>query len=327
MTKILDCTIRDGGHLNGWNFSDECVKASYFAAIEAGIDYFEIGYRYKKPKSEWGKFATCDDNYLLSLFSPDKKCPVSIMINADKCTSEEFNECNPNLTPISIVRVATYPSTLDKALKLCEELKIKGYNLFLNLMAISEYKSSDFEILEKWENKNIIEAIYFADSFGAFLPDDVEKYYKKLKTLKFKNISFHAHNNLQLAFANCIKALELNLYSIDVSAFGMGRSAGNLPAEIITGYLNKNNPKYTPVPYIDLIEKFYLNMHKETPWGYGVNSLMAGLKNIHPYYINALCDNKDFSAEEIWETSDLMKKFAPISFNKESMEKILIKKY
>ena len=78
MTKLLDCTIRDGGHLNGWNFTDECVRASYYAAVKAGVDYFEIGYRFQNPKPEWGKFATCDDKHLLSLFTPNEKCRISL---------------------------------------------------------------------------------------------------------------------------------------------------------------------------------------------------------------------------------------------------------
>ena len=75
MTKLLDCTIRDGGHLNGWNFEPECVRASYYAAVKAGADIFEIGYRFKTPKPEWGLFAKCNDDMLLNLiteeYSPD----------------------------------------------------------------------------------------------------------------------------------------------------------------------------------------------------------------------------------------------------------------
>ena len=42
--KVVDCTIRDGGLMNKWQFSDEFVKAVYDGLVEAGVDYMEIGY-------------------------------------------------------------------------------------------------------------------------------------------------------------------------------------------------------------------------------------------------------------------------------------------
>ncbi len=328
MTKLLDCTIRDGGHLNGWNFSDDCVRASYFAAVKAGADYFEIGYRFEHPKSEWGKFAKCDDDYIFKLFEPNEKCKLSVMIDAGKSTLDDFRECKSNLTPISLVRVATYPQKLDIAFKLVEGLKEKGYEVFLNLMAISEFREEDFEKIRNWKNKNLTDAVCFADSFGSFVPDDILKYQKILKKLGFKNICFHSHNNLQLAFANSIRAIGEKFYCIDASIYGMGRGSGNLPAEIITGYLSKiGHKEYNPVAYIDVIERFYLKLSKETPWGYRIQSLIGGLKNIHPYYVDELYEKKSFTINEIWTASDLLKKNAPISFNVDSLNNILSDKF
>lgn len=105
-------------------------------------------------------------------------------------------------------------------------------------------KFEDYELLKNWKNKDILTSIYFADSFGAFMPDDVERIYKKLQDCGFENISFHAHNNLQLAFTNTIKAIELGAYSVDATAFGMGRGGGNLPIELLLKYLGKDYSYY-----------------------------------------------------------------------------------
>lgn len=328
MTKILDCTIRDGGHLNGWNFSEACVRASYFAAVKAGADYFEIGYRFETPQPGWGNFAKCDDDYIFTLFEPNEKCKLSVMIDAGKSTLDDFRECKPDLTPISLVRVATYPQKLDIAFELAEGLKAKGYEVFLNLMAISEYKEEHFNQIKNWGNKNLIDAVCFADSFGSFIPDDILKYQKILKDIGFKNICFHSHNNLQLAFANSIKALDVGFYCIDASIYGMGRGSGNLPIEIMTGYLNKTGHKeYNPVAYIDVIERFYLELSKETPWGYRIQSLIGGLKNIHPYYVNELYEKKSFTINEIWNAAGLVKKNAPISFSADNLNNVLSDKF
>ncbi|GAG45374.1 unnamed protein product, partial [marine sediment metagenome] len=44
-TKILDCTIRDGGYLNNWKFSKQLVKDLYRAVSKSGVDLIEIGFR------------------------------------------------------------------------------------------------------------------------------------------------------------------------------------------------------------------------------------------------------------------------------------------
>ena len=328
MVKLLDCTIRDGGHLNGWNFTKECVKASYYAAVKAGTDIFELGYRFENPKPEWGEFARCDDDFLMSFLEKNDKCKISVMIDAGKCSPDNFQNCTPSKTLIDIVRVATYPQKLDIAFELAESLKLKGYEVIMNFMAISEYKEEHFDKIKNWKNKNVLTAVCFADSFGAFIPKDVKYYGDKLRSLGFKNICFHSHNNLQLAFANSLKAIEDGFYCIDASIYGMGRGSGNLPAEIITGYLNKSGEKkYSPVAYIDVIERFYLEHSKKTPWGYRIQSLIGGLNNIHPYYVNELFDKKCFTINEIWTAAGLIKQYAPISFNTDELNAVLSDKF
>ncbi len=195
-------------------------------------------------------------------------------------------------------------------------------------MAISEYKETDFEKIKKWEHKSVVDTVCFADSFGSFVPRDIDKFYNLLKNLGFKNVSFHSHNNLQLAFANSLRAMELGAYSIDASIYGMGRGSGNLPAEVVTGYLSKIGfTKYNPVAYIDVIERYYLNLSKKTPWGYRIQSLIGGLKNIHPYYVNSLFDKKFFTINEIWTAADLVKNFAPISFSADNLNNVLSDKF
>ena len=86
-----------------------------------------------------------------------------------------------------------------------------------------------------------------------------------------------AHNNLQLAFTNTIKAIELGAYSVDATAFGMGRGGGNLPIELLLKYLGKDYSYY-----VELIKKYYVDLYKKYGWGYSYNALVGGLQNIHP---------------------------------------------
>jgi len=248
MVKVLDCTLRDGGHINNWKFSDDCIKATISAAQNSKIDYVEVGYKMPEClKASNGNFV--------------------VMVDAK------------NLQPVSkiadYVRVACYPEQIKIAVSAVEDYKKQGFGVFLHLMTADKFE--DWDILKTWQNKDIMESIYFADSFGSFMPSDVEYIYKKLQDCGFEKISFHAHNNLQLAFANTIKAIELGAYSVDGSVFGMGRGGGNLPIELLLRYLDKDNKKY-----LELIEKYFIDIYEKFNWGYSLNSLISGLNNVHP---------------------------------------------
>lgn len=322
--KIIDCTIRDGGLLNNWCFSDAVVKASYFAAERAGVDYFEIGYKNDPAKEGLGVYGYCDNKTISNLFSGSPKLKLLCMIDAGKYTGYDIcDRANP-ANPFSGIRVASYPHEVELAVKLIEMLSTKGYEVFLQLMSVSEWKDDDFKVLNNWENKNILEAVYFADSFGSFIPSDIPYFVEKLRSLGFKAIGFHPHNNLQMAFANALQAIQSGATYVDATIYGMGRGSGNLPIEIILSYFYKNGQKkYNAVPYLDVIERFYINLMKEYQWGYSLKSLFGGIKNIHPYYIAELFKQGFYTVDEIWNLLDSIKNTCSISFSRDDLKNTL----
>lgn len=252
MTKILDCTLRDGGHINNWDFSDICVRETLHACENSGVEYFEAGYTMPQ----------CIEN---------ANVKIVIMVDAKNiCSVSKKADC---------VRLACYPHQISIALDALEEYKSQGFEVFLHLMTADKFE--DYALLKNWKNKDILTSIYFADSFGAFMPADVERIYKKLQDCGFENISFHAHNNLQLAFTNTIKAIELGAYSVDATVFGMGRGGGNLPIELLLKYLGKDYSHY-----LELIRRYYIDLYDKYGWGYSYNALVGGLQNIHPSQVS-----------------------------------------
>jgi 4-hydroxy 2-oxovalerate aldolase len=322
--KILDCTLRDGGHLNHWKFPLQCGKSSYFAAIKSGVDFFEVGYRFPNSTKNLGDFGYCTDEFIKNNFPLVDKCKLTIMIDAGKGDIGMVPDYSPNLTPVRAIRIAAYPYQYDIAFQLIENYKQKGYEVFLNLMAASEINKEQMDQLKSWKNKDLLNAVYFADSFGSFLPKDIPEYYEKLKSLGFRTIGYHAHNNLQLAFANTLKAIEIGIEYIDASIYGMGRGGGNLPIEVLLGYLEKSgNKKYNTVAYLDVIERFYLSYFKELDWGYNLKSYLSGIKNIHPYYVDELMKRKGYTIEEQWDIFTMVANKCPISFSVEKMNEAL----
>ena len=257
---ILDCTIRDGGHLCEWNFSKNFVDEVYDAACKSGVDFFEIGYRmHSKSK---GLYSVCPDEIL-----PSGESKIVVMVNVSDFDVNDFADNGKYF-----VRVACHYDEVDKGIIACEQLKEKGYGVFLHIMNIDMFEY--YSLIKNWQNKDIIESLYFADSYGSLTPDKIEMYFNKLRDAGYERISFHGHNNIQLAYANSLKALELGAYSVDGTAYGMGRGGGNLPIELLLG----DNNGY----YVELIKKYFVDLKDKYKWGYNLNSMETGIKNVHP---------------------------------------------
>jgi 4-hydroxy 2-oxovalerate aldolase len=224
--KILDCTVRDGGHTNGWNFTDEFVNEAYQKAILAGVDYFEIGYRFHETEPGWGKWARCE-----VLPAQDPRCKFSVMAHCTKSTPDDFTD------PSYIVRVATPLEKLEKAFDFVQNLLEKGYVTFLNLMEAPKLNENHLTLLKNWDKKDV--PLGLADSFGQMNPDDVERLYHQLRGAGFNKICFHAHNDNGLALENTLKAVELGFYCVDASQNGLGRGAGNIALENLLLNWNK----------------------------------------------------------------------------------------
>jgi 4-hydroxy 2-oxovalerate aldolase len=323
-TKIIDCTIRDGGHLNKWQFEDDLVRSAYFAAQKGRVDYFEIGYKNDSSKPGLGRYGYCDERHISSLFKSSEDCKLLFMLDAGKYTGYEIPDRDKSKTPFSGIRVAAYPYEASIAVDILEKLHSKGYEVFLNLMASAEWSDKDLAILKRWRNNYILKAIYFADSFGAYGPAEISAFIIKLKRLGFRHIGFHAHNNLQMAFANTMHAIKEGAEYVDASIYGMGRGSGNLPIETLVSYLNKlGRKKYNVVPYLDVIERFFLPLFEKHRWGYSLRSLLGGISNIHPYYVDELFNARNYTIEEIWNIMETIKTKCPISFSVEKLKSAL----
>ena len=90
--KILDCSIRDGGLINKWRFSDELVKATYQADCAAGVDYMEIGYRASKSQFDpkvFGKWRFCDEEDVKRVLDGARQGPTKLACMVDIGRVEE----------------------------------------------------------------------------------------------------------------------------------------------------------------------------------------------------------------------------------------------
>lgn len=281
--KVLDCTIRDGGLMNNWQFSDEFVKAVYTACVEGGIDYMEIGYKSSESafsRKEVGAWKFCDEKDLKRVVG-DNQTSLKLSAMADIGRIEPNDIAPASESLLDMIRVAAYVNQMDKAIWLAEHCMDKGYEVTINLMAVSNVMERDIEEALNDVAKSKVPIFYLVDSFGSMYCEQIELLVKKYqKHLPDKTIGVHMHNNMQLAFSNTVTGIIHNCNMLDATIMGIGRGAGNCPVEILLSFLK--NPKYRLKPILKVIQEYMLDMQKEIDWGYHIPYMITGAMNHHP---------------------------------------------
>lgn len=299
--KILDCTLRDGGYYNKWDF-DKNIYKKYFENIKKSrIDAIEIGFRSYPGNSYLGPFAYSTDLFLNR--NNIKHNRLAVMLNASdliKAKKKDYNYFfdKKKKSPVKIIRIACHLNEYSQIKKIVNTIKKNGYKIHLNLMQISEYSD---EVLNNFFNsldKKNIDVFYFADSFGNLDPKKVTKICKLIKINWSKEFGIHSHDNKGLALNNCIEAYKNGATWFDGTIQGMGRGAGNVTTENLYKYFNKKQNKYLPKKIKDLSLQFK-KLKKKYKWGKSELYKFAADKSIHPTYVQNFLDIKNLSAEDI----------------------------
>ena len=239
MVKILDTTLRDGSYVVDFQFSQQDTYNISEALESVGIDYIEIGhglglgaYRIDKYKS------LCNDREYLEAIKKRKsntKYGVFFIPGigdfADIDLAAEKN--------IDFIRIGTNISETENGYVYIEYAKSKGLEVFANFMKSYAVSPKEFAQKVKDSLKNGADYIYLVDSAGGMLPNDVKSYILEAKSICDCKLGFHGHNNLTLAIANSLVAIECGATIIDTSLQGIGRDGGNASTEVLLSILIK----------------------------------------------------------------------------------------
>lgn len=285
--KVLDATLRDGGLVNDFYFSDDFVKALYQANIKAGVDYMEFGYKAAKDMfdvDKFGKWKFCDDEDIRDIVGEnDTHLKIAVMADVGRCNYK--TDIHPkNESPIDLVRVATYIHTMPAAADMIEDAAAKGYETTCNIMAISQAQENDVRTALEIIGQTPVDTFYVVDSYGSLYPEQIARIsdlYLDVAAKYGKKVGIHAHNNQQMAFANTIEAVGDGVDWLDATYLGMGRGAGNCAMEMLLGFLK--NPKYNVYHAYKFVEDYMQKLRDDgIVWGYDLQYLMTGLLNQHP---------------------------------------------
>ncbi|UCH80183.1 MAG: aldolase catalytic domain-containing protein [Nitrospiraceae bacterium] len=292
--KVIDCSVRDGGLMNKWQFDDAFVCKVYNALTEAGVDYMEIGYLSSESafsRDDVGPWKFCAEEDIKRIIGDkEKKIKLSAMADIGRIDYDDIPQKSES--SLDMIRVACYAHQVDAAIDLAHHCIGKGYETTINVMAVSTVGLRELnEALDDLSKCNV-PIIYLVDSFGSFYSEDIETLAKKyMERLQGKEIGIHCHNNQQLAFANTISAIISGINYLDGSLYGIGRGAGNCPLELLISFLK--NPKFKVRPLIEAIEAEILPWAEKIDWGYYIPYMITGTMNQHPRTAMAHMDSED----------------------------------
>ena len=324
---ILDCTLRDGGYVNSFDFGEKGIKRIIKKLTGGGIDIIECGFLMNKPYD--ANKTIFNDVALISRFMPSEKKGDSMyvaMIALGDIPIEMIEERKDGY--IDGIRVTFHKHQIKEALDFIKKIKNKGYKVFIQPVGTTSYTDEELLDLVKMANEIMPFAFYLVDTLSILYKDSILHMFNLVDKHLDKSIKigYHSHNNLQLAFSNAQELIDLNAdrdIILDASVFGMGRGAGNLCTELIIDYINKSGKNYyNIVPILDLLDGEISINYGKTPWGYNTPYYLASTHKCHPNYASYLLNMQTISARDINAILNSIPVDKRDLFNKELIEKL-----
>ncbi|PWQ98688.1 aldolase catalytic domain-containing protein [Leucothrix arctica] len=306
--KLLDCTLRDGGYYNNWDFSQEVVDAYLNAVADAGIDYVELGLRNFPRSGFLGAYAYTTEQHLNTLHLPEG--PVyGVMIDAKTILSSElssedaidvlFVPCDES--KIGLVRIAAHYHEVDASGPMVARLKALGYVVGYNLMQSAgkpfEVITEKARIVKSWGNN--LDVLYFADSLGNMDQVEVDRIITALRVEWSEPLGIHTHDNMGKGLDNCLAAKKSGVTWLDSTITGMGRGAGNTQTERLLAVLATQTDAYNQLPVYDLVIRYFEEMQKDYGWGSNLLYFLGAQHDVHPTYIQNLLSSDQYGTEEV----------------------------
>lgn len=307
--QILDCTLRDGGYVNDWQFGDEVGQNIVRNLSKTGVDFIELGFirldEYRKDKMQFSEVSQ-----ITELFRPLEQKLAAMVEIGYGYPSSRFPIKDDST--VDLVRLIIWKRSISEGVQYCKELIDKGYEVAIQATRTDQYSFDEFESLMKSFNAVKPYAVYIVDTFGLFTKEMLLKYAEIAdKYLQHGiRIGYHAHNNMQQAYGNAIAFMERDWNHdiiIDASVMGIGRGAGNLPIELLMNHLNNNGGAYNLEPVFEVSEQYLKPIYNKTPWGYSIPYFLSAKNGCNPTYVEYL-KKKGLGINEIETVFESMRK-------------------
>ena len=325
--QILDCTLRDGGYCNDWQFGEQNIRKITNGLKEANIDIVECGFLTQKSKfgNDVSKYNSIEE--FRDIIPDDRKDKLFVaMINYGEYNIDDIPKNDHK--SIDGIRLAFHKKDRFEALKICELIQKKGYLVFVQPMVSMNY--TDEEFLDLVNRTSVFNpyAFYIVDSFGSMQPKSLIRFFYLIEN-NISNevrIGFHSHNNMQLAFSNAQTIASLqstHKLIIDCSIYGMGRGAGNLNTELFVEYINSTfGSNYKINPLLQIIDEILNDFYKRSYWGYSLPNYISAKYDTHPNYAGYLSNKNTLTIENLNEIFEIMDSDKRVEYDKQYIEQL-----
>ena len=325
--KLLDCTLRDGGYINDWNFGYVPIKSIIKKLVESQVDYIEVGFlrdcEYDRNKV---LFNHCNE---IEAILPENR--GNTMFTAMALHNRyDINKLEPyDDRTVDAIRVTFHDYDIEEGLAYIQRVKEKGYKVFVNPINIMGY--SDEMILHLLKKVNDIQPYAFSivDTFGSMMKEDLLRIYSLIEHNLDKKIviGLHLHENLALSYSLAQDFISMKASDrecvIDASMLGMGRSPGNLCMELIMDYMNKKQSGHYDVnPVLDGIDDHIAQLKQIEAWGYNTAYALSAKYNLHRNYAEFLLDKGRLRAKQINQILGSIEKNKKTAYDEAYIEKL-----
>jgi len=306
--KLLDCTLRDGGYYNAWDFSQDLVE-DYLLAMDAlAVDFVEIGFRSTINKGFKGPYAFSSEKFLETLTIPENmRDKLGVMVNGSELCEPEMQLStlkqlfvNKKDSLVTLVRIACHVHELIACLPVANWLKEQGYLVGFNLMQVADLSVEEVTELAKKASKYPIDIFYFADSMGSLDPAKTCEIVNAFRIEWRGALGIHTHDNMSQAIINTVAAMKSGVTWADSTVTGMGRGPGNGQTEYLAIAIQKYRKNAgNPTKLFEVIRKYFKPLQQHYGWGTNPYYYLAGQHGIHPSYIQEMLQDSRYSDEDM----------------------------
>lgn len=305
--RLLDCTLRDGGYLNDWEFGHDMMVNVFERLVSSKVDVIEVGFLDQRRPFDMNRSIMPDTASVEKIYGGLDKGNAMIvgMIDYGTCGIENIQPCEESY--LDGIRVIFKKHLMYDAIAFCKQIKDLGYQVFAQAVSITSYNDEELAELAVLVNDLHPYAMSMVDTYGLLHQDNLYHIFEVLneKLLPDICLGYHAHNNFQMGYANCIEMIKARAdrpMLVDGTLYGMGKSAGNAPLELLAMYLNENCGKdYDISQMLEAIDTSILEEQKKNPWGYNLFYYVAASNKCHPSYVSYLMNKHTLSIKAVNE--------------------------